>query len=545
MDFELPEAAGLSAVIRNRRRLLDREFDLLVIGGGIYGAWTAYDAALRGLKVALIDKGDWASGTSSASSKLIHGGLRYLEQFKFGLVKRSLQERAKLLQLAPHRVNHLKFLIPIYADNRVGSLRLRAGLWLYDRLAGKEAIIHPHNYLKRDELFSKYPFLSIHGLQGALTYGDCQTDDFRFTLEIISGAYNAGAVTVNYVEVVNLITKSGQVLGAKVTDCLDQSTFEIRASMTVNASGPWLTRFEQSDESFKPIRLTKGVHIILPAIGSNDAILGMSKQDGRVFFIIPWYGRTLVGTTDTHFEGDPDLLEIEDSEIGYLLTAANRILNKDLTWDRSSVIGRFGGCRALQNEMGKSPSSVTREWVLEETQERLLSSIGGKFTSSRQDAAVIVDRVMEILQKPLSANSPTESRPFPWCPDESFRDWKKRTFDKNVCLGLDIETAECCARRYGASIVKIQELIRQNDLLRERIHPNLPFCKAEIVHAAKNEMAVNLSDVFRRRIPLILLARPDRGVLEDAMTLVGSIFGLAEEQYSQEVDTTLHLWKSE
>ena len=529
-------------MIRDPRRLMDKQFDLLVIGGGIYGAWTAYDAVLRGLDVALIDKGDWASGTSSASSKLIHGGLRYLELFKFGLVKKSLQERAKLIDLAPHRVEHLKFLIPIYSDSRVGSLRLRAGLWLYDTLAGKKAIVHPHEYLKLKETCSRYPFLSGHGLKGALTYGDCQTDDFRFTLEIINGAYDAGAVAVNYIEAVDLLTKNGQVLGANVTDRTDQTTFEVRASITVNASGPWLTRFGQSDKCTKPIRLTKGVHIVLPKIVSNDAILGMSKQDGRVFFIIPWYGKTLIGTTDTHFAGDPDHVEIEDGDVDYLITAANRILNDDLSWNRSSVIGNFCGLRALKNEMGKSPSSVTREWALEETQEGLLSSIGGKFTSSRQDAAVIVDQAMEILQKPRGMHAPTEARPFPWCPQENFMDWKRRTLDENIHLGLDVETAEWCSKRYGSSIRIIQELIRHNNLLKERIHPDLPFCKAEIIHAAKNEMAANLADIFRRRIPIMLLALPDRALLEDAIMLAGSIFGLAEGQFRQEVDTTLHLW---
>ena len=529
-------------MIRDSKRLLDRTFDLLVVGGGIYGAWTAYDAALRGLDVALIEKGDWASGTSSASSKLIHGGLRYLEQFHFGLVRKSLHERTKLLELAPHRVHHLKFLIPIYAGSRLGPLKLKAGLWLYDMLAGKKGIVHSREYVKRQDALSIYPFLSSDGLRGVCSYGDCQTDDFRFTLEIVNGASNAGAVAVNYVEALSLIVKNGRVLGAKVFDNVDDTTFEIHASVTVNTTGPWVTRLNRTDRLTNPIRLTKGVHLLLPSYDATAAILGISHHDGRVFFVIPWYGRTLIGTTDTSFEGNPDAVEIQKADVDYLLTSVNRILSDDLSWDRSSIIGQFVGLRALRNERGKSPSSITREWSLERTQERLLSSIGGKFTSARTDATIIVNSVLEILGKPVNGHAPTETHLFPWCPGENFDDWKKRIFGDCTVLGVDRETAENGIRRYGSCFKHIHELIRGNRLLGGRILPDLPFCKAEIIHAVKNEMAVTLNDVLRRRIPILLLAQPQKAVLKDVINLVGPTAGWTQERCQQELETTFKNW---
>ena len=203
---------------RDLQRLSDEKFDLLVVGGGIYGAWTAYDAALRGFRVALIEKADWASGTSSASSKLIHGGLRYLEQMHFGLVKGALDERKLLTRLGPHRVTPLRFLIPVYKNTRAGHFRLRMGLWLYDRLAGSNQPVDHHESLSSNDVTTRYPHLNPNGLAGGLTYGDCQTDDAQFVLEIVDGADSAGAAIANYVKATRFLLSGGRVAGADTVD---------------------------------------------------------------------------------------------------------------------------------------------------------------------------------------------------------------------------------------------------------------------------------------------------------------------------------------
>ena len=528
-------------MIRDVKKLFDKHFDLLVIGGGIYGAWTAYDAALRGLKVALIDKNDWASGTSSASSKLIHGGLRYLEQFQISLVKKSIQERQRLMKLGPHRIKNLRFLIPLYKENRVGPLKLRIGLWAYDFLAGKKNFNDSHQFICRQKTLTKYPFLADKGLKGVLTYGDCQTDDFRFTLEIISGAYNSGVVAVSYVEATDLITVEDRITGAKAVDHISNTRFDIQASTVVNTAGPWLDSLSNPHESSNLVRLTKGVHLILPPYGNDDAILGMSKRDGRIFFILPWYGHTLLGTTDTDFIGSPDHVDIGEEDIDYLLYEANRII-RDHNWTQSSILGGFAGLRALRKEVGKAPSAVSREWSLEEPKKRLLISIGGKFTSARSDAAVIVDRVMELLRKNNKGGSPTETRLFPWSPPGVFSDWRKRTIKESILLGLNHETAKCCVSRYGRVFEDILEVIRSDSSLTAPIIPDLPFCKAEIIQSVKHEMAQSLEDILRRRVPVILFSQVNRDVLEETTSMIGPILGWTPEKKTQQVEDTFNNW---
>lgn len=327
-------------------------FDLLVIGGGIYGAWTAYHAAHCGLNVAIIDKSDWASGTSSASTKLIHGGLRYLEHLRFDLVKTSLDERKHLTEIAPHQVIPLRFFIPVYKESRVGPMLLRTGLWLYDLLAGKDQPVSSHEKISRRNALSQYAFLNPENLRGGLLYGDCQTDDFRFTLDVILGAVQAGAAAVNYVKADSLLIHENKVIGATVTDRQTGEVFDIKAKIVVNTAGPWASSFNEKDHFLKNfVRLSKGVHLIMPPLPTGDAMLLMTRQDNRIFFMIPWYGKTLVGTTDADYNDDPDNLLVEDEDVEYLLTETNRFF-KDQVWKKEDILGSFAGLRALKNEPG-------------------------------------------------------------------------------------------------------------------------------------------------------------------------------------------------
>ena len=378
---------------RDFGKLRDGPFDLLVIGGGIYGASIANDASLRGLKVALVEKSDWGSGTSSASSKLIHGGLRYLEHLELGLVRKALRERRLLASLAPHRIRPLRFLIPVYRGDRVGRWRFKLGLWLYDRLAGSGQPVAPHRSLRRTELLREHPALEATGLRGGFTYGDCATDDSRMTLEVTWGAARAGAVAVNHAEAM-LLRDGERVIGAVVRDELHGETTEVHAALTVGAAGAWSGHFHPV-----PVRTTKGVHLVLPALPDDHAYLLTAPSDGRVFFMIPWYGRTLVGTTDTDYQGSQDELEVSDEDVDYLLALANHFLG-DRQWSAADILGSFSGLRVMRYHPDKSPSDLSRDWALEEPVQGLVIPVGGKLTSARADAAAAVDRIVEILGIP-------------------------------------------------------------------------------------------------------------------------------------------------
>ncbi len=525
---------------RDLNRLNSGPFDVLVIGGGIYGAWTAYDAALRGLDVALIEKSDWASGTSSASTKLIHGGLRYLEQLHFGLVRRSLEERRRLALLGPHRVTPLRFLIPVYRDSRVGRLRLRTGLWLYDRLAGKKHPIGRHQSLTRDQVMTRHSYIKGDGLTGGLTYGDGQTDDAQFTLEIVEGASAAGAATANYVKATRLLKSGHKVTGATVVDTISGDSFEITASVVVNTTGMWPPALGSEQARAPRLSMSKGVHLVLPPLPAKDAMLITARRDNRVFFVIPWYGMTLLGTTDADYYGNLDDVRVDDNEIDYLLEEAAAVI-REPQWSRSMIEGMFAGVRALKYEPGKPPSSVTREWVLESPLDRLLVSIGGKYTSARYESAVIVDRVIEWLgRKP--GPSPTSHRRFPWAPREHFPKWQSGACRTGERLGMDPETAETSTYRHGIALSTIHDLIRERPDLAQRLDPRLPFSRAEIVLGARDRMALTLEDLLRRRTPILILSHVRREVLEDTAALTSPILGWDAQRREQEITSILNKW---
>jgi glycerol-3-phosphate dehydrogenase len=524
---------------RDFGKLGDGPFDLLVIGGGIYGAWVAYDAALRGLKVAVVEKKDWAAGTSSASSKLIHGGLRYLEHFHFGLVRKALVERGLLHSLGRHRVQPLRFIIPIYSDARVGRFRLRAGLAIYDSLAGRHDRFARHGSLSKSDLIRDYDFLNPRDLKGGLTYSDGLTDDARLTLEVVAGAMEAGAVAVNRARVTELHADGATVVGARVEDGESGETVDIRASVTANCAGAWSNRLVEGvrPSAAPPLRLSKGAHLVLPALPTDDAFLLISKRHGGVVFMIPWYGRTLLGTTDTEFEGDPDRLHVEAGSRAYLLAQANAVL-KDFPWREHHVISRFAGIRTLPGATGGRSSDVTREIKIEEPLRNMLLRVGGKLTSARVDAARVIDRALELLGR-QRLRSVTGDQPLPWSPPGSFSAWRHEMLIEGIQLGFDEITMDNCARRYGTSIRKLFEIVADSPGLAGRIVPDAPFCLAEIVHAARSEMARDLEDVLRRRMPLTLVHKLSEDTLILAAGLMGSVLRWTEKRKKREVGSLM------
>lgn len=516
---------------RSFAQLAGHHFDVLICGGGIYGAWTAYDAALRGLKVAIVDQGDWACATSSASSKLIHGGLRYLETLDFKLVKKALREREMLMKAAPHRVWPLRFGIPVFTDSRLNTLLLKAGLTLYDFLAGILATDQAHRRFSRTQFSERFPCLNPGSLTGGFTYLDAQTDDARFVLELIDGAIAAGAVCVNYCKVTAFIENNGQICGAKIHDNVEGNTAEVYARQIVKATGRWITESE--------CRLSKGVHLILPKVLENEALLLTAKSDGRVFFMMPWYGLTLLGTTDTDYTGDIEHVTVLEDEVDYLLTEANRVC-KSVNWTEQDIIGRYAGLRVLKQSSNAIPTDVSRDWELKTADNGLLMSVGGKFTSAREDAAQIVNTICENL----AINEPckTNGRAFPWLPEADYRLWFDTIMVKAEEQGIDYESAQWLIRRHGKRVVEIFCLIEQDPQLSWRITPSLPFILADLVFCARNEMVVHLEDLLRRRIPVLILSKMTQAELRHLAEITANTLGWDAATLNNELETCARKW---
>lgn len=503
--------------------------DVLIIGGGIAGAWAAYDAAGRGLSVALVEKNDWAAGTSSSSSKMIHGGLRYLENYEFGLVKHALKERKLLTRICPHQIRGLRFLIPVYKTDPVGRFKLKAGLVLYDMLAGRGQPVPGHTMLSRKAVIEEYPNIEPEGLVGGLTYGDCQEDDARMTLEVVDGAIRRGTAAANHMAATSLLRTGTAVTGATLQDQHNGEQFDVHAKLVINCAGPWGGQLVPS--SAEKLRLVKGVHLLLPAMPMDDAMLITSPDDGRVIFVIPWYESTIVGTTDSDYQGDAKDLKVSDDEISYLLKIANRAL--DLNWQTSDVRGQYAGVRTLYNDPSKSATKASRDWLLTEPEAGVLMPVGGKYTTARDDAVTIINRACELLQH--KARTITDKRPLPWAPLGDFEPWFNQMQQQLREVGLDESAALFASRRYGTRAEKLANIIQAKPELAARIVPHAPFTWADILFAARFEMVGSLVDVLRRRMPLMLLAKPSSAILGRAARMLQPYTNWDETRLAQEI----------
>lgn len=382
------------------------EFDVIIIGAGINGAGIARDAAMRGLKALLLDKGDIASGTSSASTRLIHGGLRYLEHFEFGLVRESLRERETLLRIAPHLVRPLPITIPIYKQSRRGRATVRAGMIAYDLLSIGKSLAR-HRMLSRAQTLKQLPGLNPEGLRGAAQYFDAQVEFAeRLVVENVLAARERGAEVVTYAPVTKLLAKSGVVTGVEFTS--DEGIQVARASVVINAAGPWVDQLLERApvESSRLIGGTKGSHIVVPEFtgASKNAIYLEAQSDRRPFFIIPWNGNYLIGTTDVRFEDDPDQVRSESWEIDYLLAETNRAF-PDAKLTRDRILFTYSGVRPLPWTKNEDEQNITRRHFIREHPQlkNLLSIVGGKLTTYRSLAEECVDLIFRKLGR--------ESRP--------------------------------------------------------------------------------------------------------------------------------------
>ena len=389
------------------------------------------------------------------------------------------------------------------------------------------------------EFSKRFPFLKTAESQGGFDYVDGQTDDARFTLEIIDGAQKAGAVCLNYCKVVRYISDiDGKVSGAELQDKVSGRVIDIRSRYTVNATGQWTDTMMDTRKYL--CRLSKGAHLIMPSLGSDAALLLFSGTDGRVFFMIPWYGRTLLGTTDDEYEGDIEKVQVEPSDIDYLLESANDYFETTV-WSKEDVLGSFAGVRVLKDSGMVSSYLLSRDWELRTLENGLLVSLGGKFSSARQDSATIVDRICKLLA--VSERCKTEWRKFPWTPEVAFRDWKLEIEDKASILGMDGEIVRWLIFRHGRRVAEIVKLIEDDAALKQRIFPELPLIYADLIFCARTEMVVHLEDLLRRRMPLLILKRIS---LEELITLskrVTGVLGWDKERTEREVSIIAERWR--
>ncbi|HAA13541.1 MAG TPA: glycerol-3-phosphate dehydrogenase [Cytophagales bacterium] len=390
-------------------KLTTEVYDVVVIGGGITGAGIALDAASRGLRTVLVEKRDFASGTSSRSTKLIHGGLRYLKQFEIALVREVGRERAIVHKLAPHLVVPEKMILPLVEGGTYGKLATSVGLFVYDVLAGVE---RPDQrvMLNLEEAMEHEPLLDEEGLKGAGFYAEYRTDDARLTVEVMKTAAQHGALCLNYVEATEFLYQGEQITGVKVVDHLSGKELEINSKVVVSAAGPWVdeVRKKDGDLSGKRLHLTKGVHLVVPheKLPVKQSIY-FDVPDGRMIFAIPRGEVTYIGTTDTDYHGDPNRVLTEREDADYLLEAVNATF-PSIQLQVSDVVSSWAGLRPLIHEEGKSASQLSRKDEIFESEGGLLSIAGGKLTGYRKMAERIVDRVKHRLEK-------EEGRTIPKC----------------------------------------------------------------------------------------------------------------------------------
>ncbi len=535
-------------IVRDFNNIQQTTYDLIVIGGGVNGAGVARDAALRGLKTILIEKGDFACGTSSWSTRLIHGGLRYLEYFEFPLVRESLREREILLRTAPHLVRPLLLTIPIYRDRSRPYWKIWAGMVLYDILSADKTL-PAHRMLPPAQFQQLFPSIDPDGLAGGAQYYDGQvTYAERLCLENILSAKAAGATVLSYVKVTHLHRQGNRITSLTCKDAWTDQEFTVKGhdkSMVINTAGPWVDHVcqlgmtnnqEAPIGKTKKIGGTKGSHIVVaPFPGApNTSLYVEAKSDGRPFFIVPWDRMYLIGTTDHKFTGSPDQLKADDDEIDYLLRETNYIIpNAQLS--RQDVKFTYSGVRPLPNAEGKRPGSITRKHILfDHTKEgvtNLVSLIGGKLTTYRQVGEEMVDLVFKRQGKPVPP-CPTENKPLPGCILPS--DPRVQQVLTEYRDRISSQTINHLFSMYGSKTLEILGLTDSEPDLATPITPELPDIKAQIVYAVRQELAYTLVDIMRRRTTLAMHSHYGMNLLPSLTDTLRQYCGWDEHKCNQE-----------
>jgi len=520
----VPTPTVLHTRAADLKALGERMFDLLVIGGGITGCGIARDAALRGLDVALVEKDDFASGTSSRSSRLIHGGVRYLEHGHVRLVFESSAERRRLLSLAPHLVRPLAFTWPVYAGARIPRWKLGAGLLLYDALAMFRNVVR-HRRLNAAGVLAREPNLRHDGLRGGAVYFDASTDDARLTLANVLDARAARAVTVNHAEARELRIEKGIVRGAMVVDRLAEGSreLEVKASIVVNATGPWSDRLRVLDHAMRPaVRGSKGAHIVVERgrVGNSGAITLLSPADGRVLFVLPSGEHTIIGTTDTFTSESPDEVRASVDDVTYLLNAANSFFPNAHLLSRD-VISAWAGIRPLIPTDDATPRAASREHEITVSEHGLVSITGGKLTTYRVMAAEVVDTVVKRLGR-----APIVSR----AKDQPLFGGRIATFDTEIATAQTVVRNAARARHlvssYGSAWRDVWAFVVASPTGGEALAPGSVICVGELHHAVIKEMACSSADFLIRRTRLAVhTADHARGLARVVAAEMGKLLG--------------------
>jgi glycerol-3-phosphate dehydrogenase len=487
---ELPDIAGKS-------------FDVCVIGGGATGAGCALDARLRGLRTVMLDAGDFAGATSTAATKIVHGGVRYLEEAvkdvdpkEYHVVVRALHERVRMLNNAPHLTRQLQFLVPSFHWLDVAYLDI--GLKIYDWLAGS-ARISPSKFVSREETLRRMPNVKQEGLLGAVEYADGQFDDARYDLAMVQTFSLAGGNALNYARVTEFgRDAAGHLSSASVTDQLSSKQFTVHAKVFVNATGPFTDSIRTMATSSLPrrMRLSKGSHILLPldVFPTHDAMLIPKTDDGRVLFAVPWRGRLLVGTTEQEVSPEDDFF-VSREDVDFMLGQLNKYLERPAS--RSDIVSGFAGARPLVSAgEGESTKKLARDDVIEvDPASGLISIMGGKWTTHRAMAEDTIDAAQKALGVPVT-ESPTRSHILHGGEGFSSDLWEKLM----VSNAISKETAHHLAAKFGTAAWKVLELTRENRNLGQPILSGQPPIQAEVVYCVRNELAASIEDVLARRL---------------------------------------------
>jgi len=535
----------------------DYPFDLIIIGAGINGAGIARDAAMRGLKILLLDKGDIASGTTQWATRLIHGGLRYLEYYEVSLVRESLKDREILLHIAPHLVRPLGFLVPIYDRAKHGPLMVRLGMIGYDTLSLDKSLDN-HRMLIAEGALEREPGLNPEGLLGAAFYYDAQVEYAeRIAVENAISACEHGAVVLTYSKVNRLIRDGGRVAGVEFTDVLGSGTYSARAPVTVNVTGPWVDEVLGETTGGRMIGGTKGSHLVVdpfPGAPKNEALYVEARKDGRPYFIVPWNGRYLIGTTDIRYDGDLDRVVADEDEIDYLIDETNYVI-PEANLTRESVLFTYSGIRPLPFQPEGAEGSVTRSHIVYDHArgrgvgtkrsgvgegvprvDGLISIVGGKLTTYRNLSRQTVDMVYQKLGRE-APESRTSKVPLPGGETQDFAAFAAQF---KATSGLTEELAERLLKLYGVRAPDVLEMAGDDPSLRLPLGPSAKvesgIIGAEVLYSFRREMAQALSDVLLRRTMVGLGPSVGLDVDEATAQVVVQHLGWSEERARSEVE---------
>ncbi len=512
----------------------DTVFDLIVIGGGITGAGVARDAALRGLSCLLLEKGDYASGVSSKSTRLIHGGLRYLANFEVDLVAESLRERATLRRLAPYLINPIPLIIPIYKGDPHGRALVSVGIRLYDLLSHEQDI--PHYFTSGSEkTLALEPRLNREGLSGSALFYDHQLlMPERLVMENINGAREAGASPFNYI-LVEKIEEAGGVVIVTARDVLTGQVHSFRSKVLVNAAGPWIDKVRQASDinAKKIISPTKGVHLVLPRL--TEQALFVSSTDGRMFFIIPFDKWSLIGTTDTRYDRDLDDVHADRDDVEYLIAESRRIL-PGLNITREAILYTYAGIRPLAFD-GARESKISRKHrvISEGRSGRIVTIAGGKLTTYRAMASDTVDRVCTILGMKRACVS--DKKPFPGGLHMDYETYLKEALpDMTASHRVSEETVRHLIGLYGSKAERVLELVDMDPELGETISPESRDIYGQAAYSVTEEGARTLSDIILRRMHLGLTGSRGKNHAEKVAMIASRDLKWSEEEKQHQLE---------